>query len=75
MTSQPRTDPDTEVAVESEGTTPHGAINQDQAMKYVQALEDTIEMMETNTKKELAHDVVRETLKEIKHIMVKLTPK
>ena len=74
MASKPPADPDTEVVVESEGTTPHGAINLDQAMKYVQALEDTIEMMETNAKKELAHDVVRETLKEIKDIMMKLTP-
>ena len=74
MASQPSTDPDTEVVVESEGTTPHGAINLNKAMKYVQALEDSIEMMETNAKKELGHDIVRETLKEIKDIMMKLTP-
>ena len=43
-------------------------------MKYIQALEDTIEMMETNAKMELARNVVRETLEEIKDIMTKLTP-
>ena len=63
MASQSPKDPDTEVAVESKDTTPHRAINPDQAMKYVQALEETIEMMETNAKMELAHNVVRETLK------------
>ena len=74
MASQPPKDPDTEVAVESKDTTPHGAINLDQAMKYVQALEDTIEMMETNAKMEPAHNMVRDTLKEIKDIMMQLTP-
>ena len=42
-------------------------------MKYVQALDDMIETMETNAKMELPRDVVRETLKEIKDIMMKLT--
>lgn len=48
MASQPPTDPDTETVVESESTTPHGAINPDQAMKYVQALDNTMEMIKTS---------------------------
>ena len=65
MASKPLTDPDTEAAVESEDTTPHGATDPDQAMKYIQALDDTMEKMEANAKKEMAHDVVRENLEEI----------
>ena len=50
MASKSPTDPDTEAVVESEGTTPHIATNLDQAMKYIQALETTMENVEANAK-------------------------
>ena len=74
MASQPPTDPDTETVVESESTTSQGAINLDQAMKYVQALDDTMEWMNTKATKEMTQDIVRDVLEEIKNIVADLTP-